>query len=327
MYKKFLSMLLSIFIIISMFVPVTNVYANSNDSIDSNMNKTNNIEYNEYNEYEIYKSIVSKTNSELLAEGYTEENIKNIRKFDYEKEVKKRANLPNDMLKKYGYTENEIKELKAIAKLDNIPEANLMSIARATLGSSIRVKNVGTITENNKKVRYVDLQYTFKWKKIPIFTSTDLIVIAFDSNNSSKYSYKKVSGYNLKANMTDLSSGKVINKQTVNWIYDTSSNKAVSAKFPIAVTNLSGTVLQMCWDGIGVIRLTNPNTSSRLYIDACYGHTIINIVPSFSINITGTASFGVSLRKGMDARHDCGLYYSNFKIDDSYIYDGVVIGV
>lgn len=31
--------------------------------------------------------------------------------------------------------------------------------------------------------------------------------------------------------------------------------------------------------------------------------------------------------KGMDARHNTGYDYSNFTIDDSYVYEGVVLGL
>ena len=157
-------------------------------------------------------------------------------------------------------------------------------------------------------------------------TFADLVVIAFDSNNSSKYSFRRESGQNFKATWSPISSGSSMT-QTVEWKYDTNTNKAVSAEFALVIRDGNGTITHMCWDGIGVIRLTNPDTSSRLLIDACYGHSTISIKPSFSINTSGTASFGITLGRGMDDRHDCGLYYSNFTIDDNYVYDGVVLGV
>lgn len=319
MKKKFLSLTLSIMVILLTFIPVVDVYAE-----DLKINN-NDVNYTDYNEYSVYKSISEKTDKQLLSEGYTEDDIKYIRNFDYEKEIRLRASLPEETLKTYGYTESEIKELKLVAQMDTIPQATLMSISRSTLGSSIRVKKTGNLTENGKKVRYVDLQYTFKWKRAPVFIFTDLVVIAFNSNNSSAFSYKKVSGYNMKTSMTNLAAGST-KTNTYSWVFDTKSQKAVSAKFPVGIRDTNGKLTHMCWSGIGVIRLTNPSTSSRLYIDACYGHTTINLTPSFSINISGVSA-GVSLKKGMDARHDCGLYYSNFKIDDSYIYDGVVIGI
>lgn len=319
MKNKIISIMLSLVMFVCIFAPAMNIYAK--DFIADDIVKEN---YTEYNEYEMYKSISSKTDKELLEEGYSNKDIKYIRDFDYEAAVRERANLPEETLKLYGYNENEIKELKSFAVSKNIPEASLMSIARATLGSSIRTKKVGYVTENGKSVRYVDLQYTFQWKKVPFFILSDLVVIAFNSNNASAYSYKVVSGNNMKTNMTNLSTGAVTTN-TYSWVFDTSSTKAVSAKFPVGIKDANGNLTHMCWTGIGLIRLTNPDTSSRLYIDACYGHTTINIVPSFSINISGVSA-GVSLRSGMDARHDCGLYYSNFTIDDSYIYDGVVIG-
>lgn len=323
--KKIFSIILSLVMVISICTFQTkSIYAQDFSENDiSNQFINNNMVIDEY---ELYKSLISKTDNELLSEGYDKMEIDYIRNFDYEKEVMERANLSEDVLKSYGYSENEIRSLKEMSKSKTFSANVLKSISRNTLGSSIRVKKTGYLTENNKKIRYADLLYMFQWKRVPLFLLQDLVVIAFDSNNSSKFSYKKVSGYNLSADLTNLKTNKKL-KQTINWKYDTKSNKAVSAKFPIAIKNADGTVSDMCWSGSGYIRLTNASKSSRLYIDACYGHTTINIEPSFSINISGTSSIGVSFRKGMDSRHDCGLYYSDFSIDDSYIYYGVVKGV
>ena len=153
MTKRIISILLSLVMFISMFIPTINAYANDFVIKDS---------YTEYNEYEMYKELTSKSDKELSGEGYSDDDIEYIRDFDYEAAIRERASLSEETLKLYGYNESEIKQLKDVANLKNIPEASLMSIARATLGSSIRTKNVGYVTENGKSVRYVDLQYTFK---------------------------------------------------------------------------------------------------------------------------------------------------------------------
>lgn len=326
--KKFTSILLTLITLISVLSFSSVSYAQNTDVLQSEGITTNSVNgetITEYNEYEMYKKIASKTDAQLKAEGYSDENIEYIRDFDFEEEIRLRASLPYETLKTYGYTDSEIKELKEIKSTDTLAEIQKKSIARATLGSSIRIHKKGTLTENGKKVNYVDLKYMFKWKRIPMFLLSDIVVIAFNSGNSSQYAYKKVSSYCMKAPLTVLSNNKTSN-QNISWKIDTKSGKAVSAKFAIGLKNMDGTMYSMCWGGTGYLRLTNPK-KARLYIDACYGHTTINIVPSFSVSTSGTASIGISLRKGMDARHDTGYYYDNFKIDNSYVYEGVVIGL
>lgn len=163
-------------------------------------------------------------------------------------------------------------------------------------------------------------------EKNPVFLLNDIVVIAFNSGNSSQYAYKKVSDYNLKAPLTVLSSGAK-KTQNVSWSIDTKTGKAVSAKFAVGLKNANGVVTSMCREGTGLIRLTNPK-KARLYVDACYAHTVILPAPSFSVNlVSGVPNISVGFKFGADERHDTGYYYDNFKIDDSYVYEGVVLGL
>lgn len=327
--KKITSILLTIIVLISALSVSSISYANETE-LKQNKDISSSIEngetITEYDEYTMYKKIASKTDAQLKAEGYSDENIAYIRDFDFEEEIRLRASLPYETLKTYGYTDSEIKELKSIKPTDTLAEIQKKSIARATLGSSIRIHKKGTLTENGKTVNYVDLKYMFKWKKIPVFLATDTVAIAFNSGNSSQYAYKKVSGYNLDVSKTRIAENNKVVHEKVNWKIDTASGKAVSAKFSVGVRNPDKTMYSMSWSGTGLLRLTNPK-KARLYIDACYGHSFLTITPSFSVSSSGSVSIGVSFKGGVDERHDCGYYYDNFKIDDSYVYEGVVLGL
>lgn len=328
--KKFTSILLTLITLISVLSFSSVSYAQNTDVLQSEGITTNSVNgetITEYNEYEMYKKIASKTDAQLKAEGYSDENIEYIRDFDFEEEIRLRASLPYETLKTYGYTDSEIKELKEIKSTDTLAEIQKKSIARATLGSSIRIHKKGTLTENGKTVNYVDLKYMFKWKKIPVFLATDTVAIAFNSGNSSQYAYKKVSGYNLDVSKTRIAENNKVVHEKVNWKIDTASGKAVSAKFSVGVRNPDKTMYSMSWSGTGLLRLTNPK-KARLYVDACYAHTVILPAPSFSVNlVSGVPNISVGFKFGADERHDTGYYYDNFKIDDSYVYEGVVIGL
>lgn len=73
------------------------------------------------NEWENYKKISSMNDNELLSKGYSEAQISKIRSFNYEEEIRFRANLPDEKLVLYGYTKEEIDELRAAAALKEIP--------------------------------------------------------------------------------------------------------------------------------------------------------------------------------------------------------------
>lgn len=69
------------------------------------------------NEWENYKKISSMNDNELLSKGYSEAQISKIRSFNYEEEIRFRANLPDEKLVLYGYTKEKIDELRAAAAL------------------------------------------------------------------------------------------------------------------------------------------------------------------------------------------------------------------
>lgn len=90
------------------------------------------------NEWENYKKISSMNDNELLSKGYSEAQISKIRSFNYEEEIRFRANLPDEKLVLYGYTKEEIDELRAAAALKEIPESVMKSISTSTMTSSLK---------------------------------------------------------------------------------------------------------------------------------------------------------------------------------------------
>lgn len=278
---------------------------------------------NVINEYDNYISLISKSDEQLKATGMADDDIKYIRDFNYEKEIKNRAKLTDEILKLYRYSDNEIKELREAAKLDKIPENIMKSISRSTLTSSIKISQKGIITEAGQNVRYVDFEYKFSWSRIPMMLFNDTVAIAFHSDNSSEYIYKKVNSYKFTANLTTLLSGKIVT-ESVEWKYDGSKGGPnVSAKFPVGMKGADGIVTHMCYNGSGKFRVTNRDTNCRLFVDAVYAHTVITIAPSFSVSIKGP-NIGINFKMGADEQHNTGWYYSNLTISKDYIYEGNV---
>lgn len=277
------------------------------------------------NEYDMYQLIIEKSDSELRDLGVSATDILYLRTFDYEDEIRERAKLSNEVLTTYGYTKKEIRDLKKAAELDTIPVSTMKVIATSTLTSYIKALNYGTVKENNQDVRYVDMEFKFEWKRVPFFCLIDLVAIGYSSDTGNKYMWKNVNGYNMKANLASLSGGTQIT-QTVNWAYDVEKADSISAKFIVASKDGNGNYTHMCWSGVGKFRLTNRSLNSRLYIDAAYGHTTIQIVPTYSVNFNGVTA-GIKFGIGMDEQHNCGYYYTNFKVDSGYNYIGNVYGL
>ncbi len=312
--KRIISTILALTMLCLTTVPT---YANEPDE---NFEKINVI-----NEYDNYISLVSKSDSQLKASGMTNEDINYIRNFNYEEEIRNRAKLSDETLKTYGYTKSEIKKLRSVAEMDNISTVALMSISTSTLTSYIQISKKGTLTEGGSTVRYVDLFYKFKWSRIPLFTLVDMVAIGFHSDTSTEYVYKQVSNYSFKAYLTTLLTG-VETQQTINWNYKLDNNiPSVNAKFALGVKNSNNELTQFCYIGSGTFRITNRDTTARLYVDTAYGHATINLVPTYSISLTSKkVDIGIKFQFGMDEQHNRGYYYSNLTIDNSYIYEGDV---
>ena len=314
--KKTISILLAIyFFVISLSV---SSFAISGKDLLSNKNVI-------INEWDEYNKIISMTDKELLNFGYTKQEIKEIRNFDYEKEIRYRATLDDKTLKAYGYTNKDIKELRQVATMDNIPDNVIKSISKSTLTSSLRYDSSGSRIEGNAPMYYVNLKYSWSWNRIPFFRIVDMVAIVFASSTSNSFTYYAKSNYKVHANLVALSSAYSNYNQEISWVYSTDKPNSISAKFSLGLNNVEGDLTHFAYSGYGYFQLTNRSNTSRLYIDACYGHTTVNVVPNYSLSGTGL-SIGIDFRIGMDEQHCTGYFYEDFTIATNYIYHGTVYG-
>lgn len=276
------------------------------------------------NEWEQYNDIVSSTDADLKQKGYTEAEIAEIRSFDYEKEIRNRASLSDEMLYKYGYSDSEITELRNAAKLEDIPVSVMKTISSATMTTTLRYLSNGSRVEGGKTMYYVNMKFSWSWSRIPIFRLFDIVVVAFDSSTADKFSYCVQSSNQVHAKLKELSTSKIIDR-AYNWTLSTKYYNSIYVKFPICNHDVNANVSHFVYNGYGTFQLTNRSNKARLFVDACYGHTTTNIVPSFSISGTGP-SLNVSLVLGMDDQHCTGYFFENFTISKNYIYHGTVYG-
>lgn len=129
----------------------------------------------------------------------------------------------------------------------------------------------------------------------------------------------------MHADLKALASGDTKEDQVVSWVYSSSKPNSISAKFYTCMKNSGGAVTHFAYSGYGFFQLTNRSKNARLYVDASYGHTTLNITPSYSLNGSGL-DLSVDFCLGMDEQHCTGYYYENFTISRNYVYDGLVYG-
>ena len=310
--KKFLSFALALTIITVLSMPAY-AYSAGKEKIFS------------INEWDEYQRVVSMSDNELLEAGYTKEDITQIRNFNYEEEIKKRAALDDETLKAYRYTDHEIKELREAAEMEKIPESVMRSISSSTMTSELKYQGNGSYVAGGSTMYYVDMKYSWSWSRIPYFTLMDMVAIAYNSSVSNQFIYTSVSGYNLRCHFQPLSSMDSAISQVKNWTYSTSKPNYISAKFAIGYYDDSGALTHFVYSGYGFFRLTNRSNNAQLYVDAAYGHATISINPSYSVSVSG-ASIGLSFSSGVDEQHCTGWFYEDFTITRNRIYYGVVYG-
>ncbi len=280
----------------------------------------------EINEWDAYNRIVSMSDDELLNEGFTEQEISEIRNFNYEEEIRKRAALDDETLRLYGYSKNEIIELRQAAKLKSIPENTIKSISTATMSTILRYMDSYYKVENSANMYYCRFSFSWCWSRIPFFSIVDMVAVAYGSSTSDKFTYFSDSDNKVYTALTPVTtSSSTTYYQTESWQYSTSKPSSISAKFAVGLYDYDNNLTHFAFDGYGTFLLTNRSNNARLYLDACYGHTTINIVPAYSVSTSGV-SVGINFIVGMDEQHCTGQFYEDFTITTNYIYYGTVYG-
>ncbi len=279
------------------------------------------------NEWDEYNRLISMTDSELKLNGFSSDKISQIRNFDYEAEIRKRAALDDLTLCLYGYTNDEIDQLRKAAAMKDIPENTIRAISTSTLTSVLRYMTNGVREEGNSDMYYVTMSYAWQWNRIPLFRVIDMVAVAFASSTSNNFTYyadnENFYVETTLSPVTTASSATYYQKK--DWQFNTVDGNSISASFAIGLFDSNNDLTHFAYSGYGHFQLTNRSSQARLYIDASYGHTTINAVPAYSVNSSGI-SVGIDFRIGMDEQHCTGYFFEDFTITQNYIYNGTIYG-
>ena len=163
-----------------------------------------------YSEYDAYIENKQKTDEELLAEGFTIEEIQDLKDFCLEDALMERASHTEEELYAMGYTDEQIELLKAY---DGSPLTadNPVLAATAVCTGSIIFNSYNT---SSKQLMFL---YHFSWSSIPICGHVDTVAVswqAIDSNAhyiSSSATYKRATIY-----LSSTSTGEDYSSQTLS---------------------------------------------------------------------------------------------------------------
>ncbi len=243
-------------------------------------------------EITLVKKIKSYTEDELYELGCTEDEVKYIKNYDYNKVLADLSKKDTKVLEKMGYSNYQIKKLKEYdGTIDAIDYLQSYSLSNATLTLSFRPNFCNT------KSFYFN--YNWLWSSPPIFQGTDIIAFTWVAcTSSSSYISMKYDStpwayvhYYFEDNDTYFTSF------TVNPTYAIGNcSLNIDMKKEVLDADFYPKI------GEGYIELSTQSGSSNLYsiqILGAYGHSTITLFPSVSFDTSGV-SLGISFAWTME---------------------------
>jgi hypothetical protein len=233
------------------------------------------------NEYLYLKELQKLTDEELQARGFDAAAIEELRKIDYAKELKRRAQLDEKELKEfYGYTDEKIKKLKNFKGT----EEEVIALA-ATLTYDIAYYSHGYNSTTNKSTMKV--KHSWSWSSQPIFGFTDIEAFAWTDGFS-------LDGSTSNSYLTVTYQG--VGTQTVKYYPSLDSSlHGAYIKFPVLINDPYAFT---AWSKSGTGYLTiwkSGRHTGDVTIRGAYGHNQLGLSPSVTFPAGGGISFSTGV--------------------------------
>lgn len=135
------------------------------------------------NEFEMLEELNLKSKKELVSLGYNSEEIDNLKENVYLKELleetKRRTTLSSEELKKYGYTNEQITELKKLENKETITVAEAKALS-PTVSLSGRATSFNY--NASKDMTYFKANFSWNWSSRPLVRHTDIIALGWNGD-------------------------------------------------------------------------------------------------------------------------------------------------
>lgn len=234
-------------------------------------------------ELEAYFDLIESSDSELLKQGFTTNQIDELKAVNFEEGFLEQAKLPEETLLNYGYTEEQVELIKDYDGSPITRGSNMLK-ASATLTKSVILSSY-----SSDSYRF---RYEWEWNGKPVSNGKDIVAMrwsTFNSNGSTIGSYisneiANVEYYNFKGYFEDDADPTV---------YE--DDNSIYSYFPMEKKDKHGDEYIWAKEGFISARIERLGSQGMDYIRirGAYGKSTTSAVPCISIS-GSNVGFGFS---------------------------------
>lgn len=222
------------------------------------------------NEYEVISILAEQSTNDLLAIGYTYQEIQDIRNYKqlYTEHIEELSNLDTNVLKAHGYSISQIYDIKNFT------------------GNEEQISNIAAYVELNAEVSRFGFDgeytrgtfiYSWKWHGIPQFKLKDIVAVGW--NDWKTESERSTVSY------MNIETGQYIYSKSATFSSENVATNGVAHKF--SVSEDSNYSYASTGNGSFTFR-SDTHCRKDLYFYASYGHSrFVMTDPSFSVSFSG----------------------------------------
>ncbi len=148
--------------------------------INSNTNLTKNSTTYTITEFDLLENLKSKTDVELKEQGFSQNQIDDLRKANFEKEVLNLQKLSNDELLIKGFSQNQIDDIKNYDKNNKLKSKTTLRNLSGKLTLTYTLLDYYYSSSNNRT--YCRIRLKWRWNTNPLFTFHDMVAQLISEN-------------------------------------------------------------------------------------------------------------------------------------------------
>ncbi len=248
------------------------------------------------NEYQKLKELKDQSDEELLRKGLSTSEIKEIKDFDYAKELKKRIKAKKEDLSSMGYSNEQINMMKEITENQELTVNQLTALSA---NCTLSVWEYGHFY--NSSLSEVYLEADFEWSSIPVFVGTDILAIAWSDGMYPQVNTQTQFETHSQAYYYTVGGIGFIGSSTYTVIGNT--NVGAYVKFPMnkAFTNSGFTVQGYCMNGYLQVYITKKAAVPEISVLSQYGHSTVTVSPTVQLKGSPSITFASTMTTEAEA--------------------------